>query len=79
LAAALKKAKDQGVPKENIAKALTRVRLLDLSMNEPHRHIIPHQAGGGKDGAGSRLVYEALAFDSVGLVMYAHPSFPLLF
>jgi len=70
LAAALKKAKDQGVPKENIAKALARVRLLGLvAWTNPHRHIIPHQAGGGKDGAGSRLVYEALAFDSVGLVM----------
>lgn len=48
LAAALKKAKDQGVPKENIAKALTRVRLLDLSMNEPSQAYYTSSGWWGK-------------------------------
>ncbi|CAA7265190.1 unnamed protein product [Cyclocybe aegerita] len=50
LAAALKSAKDQGVPKENIQKALAR-------------------AGGASNGSGQHFVYEALAHDSVGLII----------
>ncbi|KAF9530439.1 DUF28-domain-containing protein [Crepidotus variabilis] len=50
LSAALKKAKDLGVPKENIERALAR-------------------ASGTKEGLGNKMVYEALAFDSVGLMI----------
>jgi len=50
LATTLKKAKEQGVPKDNIEKALANcVKSKDLT--------------------GERLVYEALAYKSVGLVM----------
>ncbi|KAF9009348.1 transcriptional regulator TACO1-like protein [Cyathus striatus] len=50
LAGAIKRAKDQGVPKENIAKALEK-------------------AIKGKEGNGEIITYEALAFNSVGLMI----------
>ncbi|KAH9483747.1 putative transcriptional regulatory protein [Psilocybe cubensis] len=50
LATTLKKAREQGVPKDNIEKALAK-------------------AAGGKDQTGERIVYEALAFKSVGIII----------
>ncbi|KDR73460.1 hypothetical protein GALMADRAFT_124566 [Galerina marginata CBS 339.88] len=50
LATVLKKAKEQGVPKDNIEKALANCVK-------------------SKDQTGERLVYEALAYKSVGLVI----------
>ncbi|KIM48863.1 hypothetical protein M413DRAFT_88324 [Hebeloma cylindrosporum] len=49
LANALKKAKEQGVPKENIAKSLARCI--------------------GGERSGERFTYEALAFNSVGIII----------
>ncbi|KAF8803542.1 YebC-like protein, partial [Phlegmacium glaucopus] len=50
LAAALKKAKDQGVPKENIEKAIAK-------------------AGNSREKGGSPVSYEALAFNTVGVIV----------
>ncbi|KAF8630070.1 hypothetical protein AX15_003127 [Amanita polypyramis BW_CC] len=50
LAAVLKRAKEQNVPKENIERALAK-------------------ATGGKDQPGESLTYEALAYNSVGLII----------
>ncbi|PFH52365.1 hypothetical protein AMATHDRAFT_74163 [Amanita thiersii Skay4041] len=50
LAAALKRAKEQDVPKDNIEKALAK-------------------ATGGRDKVGDSLTYEALAFNSVGVII----------
>ncbi|KAF7777496.1 hypothetical protein Agabi119p4_3568 [Agaricus bisporus var. burnettii] len=49
LAAALRKAKDQDVPKDNIERAIERAQ--------------------GKNKKGEILTYEALAFDSVGIII----------
>ncbi|KAK2460542.1 hypothetical protein APHAL10511_007012 [Amanita phalloides] len=50
LASALKRAKEQHVPKENVERALAK-------------------ATGGKDRTGESLTYEALAHNSVGLII----------
>lgn len=69
LAAALKWAKEQDVPKENIEKALAKVlSMLTIGLeNSCLRRL--SQARQGKAKEGNSFTYEALAYNSVGLIM----------
>ena len=67
LATVLKKAKADGVPKENIDKALARVNALTKSKWILLTHF-KASGGQGKD-ASQHVVYEAMVSGSVAVVM----------
>lgn len=67
LAAALKKAKDQGVPRENIEKAIAKVTRDFFKLQLLDSHV--RQASHPKEKGGSPVSYEALAFNTVGVIM----------
>jgi len=74
LATVLKKAKDLGVPKDNIEKALASVRnsIAACIFNYDVPGGIPSlsQCVKGKEQSGERLIYEALSEKTVGIIMY---------
>ena len=69
LANTLKKAKEQGVPKENIAKSLSRVKYLAPAKSVLHLTQFYFSQCVGGERTGERFTYEALAFNSVGIIM----------
>jgi transcriptional/translational regulatory protein YebC/TACO1 len=67
LAASLKTAKVSGVPKENIERALAKVRRQRcIHSSSLLRHT---QASGGKDKGSQLITYEALAYGTIGVIM----------
>lgn len=75
LAAVIKKARDQDVPKDNIERAFERV---SIHFRVLVTLLTDHQAE-GKNKKGEVVTYEALAFESVGIVMYARLLFRLFY
>jgi translational activator of cytochrome c oxidase 1 len=66
LASILRRAKEQGIPKDNIERALAKVYFVE-SRHFPFLGF--DKAEGGKERAGETLIYEALVHNSVGLIM----------
>jgi translational activator of cytochrome c oxidase 1 len=66
LATAIRRAKDAGVPKENIENALVKVRIPSLVETHP---ILSNQASKSKNDNGQAVTYEAMMHGSVGIIM----------
>lgn len=66
LASVLSRAKEQDVPKDNIERALAKACFIKF---RPFPFSVFDKAGGGKEKVGESLTYEALAHNSVGLIM----------
>ena len=69
MANALRRAKDSGVPKDNIENALKKVCSNEFSETEGHTYVRVRQAAGGNDKGNTHLIFEVMGPGSVGIIV----------